>query len=383
MTLVSVIIPAYNQGCYLGQAIKSVLDQSYHNLEVIVVDDGSTDDTQQVVKGFCDDRVHYIHQENRGLSGARNTGIRASKGNFLSYLDADDEFLPEALALLTYVLTKSPQIGLVAGQSIRIDDNGHSLGEKVIGRIPKDLTRLLLHNPVQVCNVLVRREWMDQVGFFDESLRAYEDWDLWLRLAKAGCPMISIENTVALYRVHDSQMTLEVERMRQATFTVLDKIYNDPCLPESWEALKDKAYSRAYLRSAGSALRIDQFSDVMTYLSEAVRLDPDLLANDAKPLARRFSAWTDDPRIINKLGYLESLYENLPKNLMIMKHRKHRDLSQAAMRIAYQAYGRGDRVTARLAVLQAFRYKPQWLFNRGAISIFVRSWLNPLIGRRE
>jgi hypothetical protein len=301
----------------------------------------------------------------------------------LTFLDSDDLFTPDKLTVLVDELRKDPHIGFVAGQTIRIDEDGRPLAASGTIRLLDDSANLLQHNPLHVGSVLIRRVWIEQVGYFDESLRACEDWDMWLRLAKAGCRMVSIERTVSLYRVHRSQMTREVERMRKATFAVLDKTFRDPCLPESWKALRDKAYSRAYLRTAGSALRAALFSDFMANLSEAVRLDPELLSNDAQPLARRFSALSDDPRIIDKLGYLESLYENLPKDLRILKKRKHRDLSQAAMRIAYQAHGQGDRVAARQAVSQALRYQPQWIFNRGAISIFVRSWLNSSIGRRE
>ncbi|NIW46854.1 MAG: glycosyltransferase, partial [Gammaproteobacteria bacterium] len=94
MSTVSVIIPAYNQGHYLGECVQSVLDQTYPDFEIIIVNDGSTDNTQRVAKSFSDPRIKYIYQENRGLSGARNTGIRNAIGTYVTYLDSDDLFLP-------------------------------------------------------------------------------------------------------------------------------------------------------------------------------------------------------------------------------------------------------------------------------------------------
>ncbi len=117
MGQVSIIIPAYNQARYLGAAVQSALDQTYANVDVLVADDGSTDDTAQVAQQFTDPRVRYIYQENRGLSGARNTGIRHATGDFLTYLDSDDLFLPQKLEILLPALQAQPHLGLVAGQA--------------------------------------------------------------------------------------------------------------------------------------------------------------------------------------------------------------------------------------------------------------------------
>jgi glycosyltransferase involved in cell wall biosynthesis len=121
--MVSVIIPAYNQGHYLGEAIQSVLSQTYQDFEVLVIDDGSTDNTAEIARSFSDPRIQYIYQDNRGLSGARNTGIRHARGEYLTYLDSDDQFLPEKLELLTPNLKPTLELGLVAGQAIPIDEH--------------------------------------------------------------------------------------------------------------------------------------------------------------------------------------------------------------------------------------------------------------------
>jgi glycosyltransferase involved in cell wall biosynthesis len=375
MSTVSVIIPAYNQGHYLSEAIQSVLDQTYQDFEIIIVDDGSTDDTSEVAKSFDDPRVRSIYQENSGLSAARNTGIRHSTGAYLTYLDSDDLFLPEKLDLLVAALKNNLEIGFVAGQAIPIDENGQWISKVFDTAPPTKGSQLLLGNPLHVGSVLVRREWQERVGFFDEDLRSYEDWHMWLRLALAGCKMGWVAKPVSLYRFHSAQMTRDVRQMTTASLATLDKLYSNPDLPEKWRKMRNKAYSAAYLRAAAQAYGASAFEVAKADLTEAVRLDPDLVTNNGWTLVNRFSAWTDHPTISNPLNYLEKVYANLPDCLAELRRRRRIDLGRAAMRLAFETYAQGDLNRCRVAVRQAFRYWPGWLKNRGALSIFVHSHL--------
>ena len=248
MPAVSVIIPAYNQALYLDEALRSVLAQTCPDFEVIVVDDGSTDDTPGVTKQHTDPRVHYVYQENQGLSAARNTGIRHAQGRYLTYLDSDDLFLPHKLAVLIAEIERPPAAGLVAGHAIPIDAMGNPIGHIFDQPLPLEPERLLLGNPLHVGSILIRREWQERAGFFDETLRSYEDWDMWLRLARVGCPMRSIAQPVSFYRFHGAQMSRHGVQMTNASFAVLDKVYRENDLPERWQALRPQAYSRANLR---------------------------------------------------------------------------------------------------------------------------------------
>lgn len=377
MPNVSVIIPAYNQGHYLSGAIQSVLDQTYQDFEIIVVDDGSTDNTAEVAKSFSDTRVRYIYQKNGGLSAARNTGIRNSTGSYVTFLDSDDLFFPKHLDTLATMLNEKSDIGFVAGQTIPIDNEGNYLSE-----VPKSNTRelgdqFLLGNLLPVGSMMVRRCWLDKVGPFDESLRAYEDWELWLRLVRAGCQMTSVEQPVFQYRFHGEQMTRDGDRMRTATFAVLDKIYSDSAtLPASWQNLRDQAYSYAHLRAAAHAYSAGTFANAKTELVEAVRLHPALCANNADLLAQQFARWADDPRTGNALHFLKRIYDNLPDSFTALKQRRRQELARMAMQLAYEAYDQGDLDTARSAISYAFYYQPRWLTNRGALSICAHSWLH-------
>jgi glycosyltransferase involved in cell wall biosynthesis len=376
MSTVSVIIPAFNQGHFLADAVESVLNQTYPDVEVIVVDDGSTDETAVVAQSFTDPRVSYIYQENRGLSGARNSGIRHAAGEYLSYLDSDDLFLPEKLELLVGELERRPDLGFVAGQAIPVDEHGNQVGKLFDKGLPDRPEELLLGNPFHVGSVLVRREWQERAGFFDESLRSYEDWDMWLRLLYAGCQMGYAAQPVSLYRFHTAQMTRDGRQMTTATFAVLNKLFNEYDLPPAWLALKEKAYSRAYLRAAAQSYRVMAFADGQANLAQAVTLDPALLADDAEPLARRLMAWTNLPKFPDRLAYLEDIYNHLPPELAALQARRGAELGRAAMQLAYEAYQAGDMGRTRTAVRRAFRYQPARLTNRGALSIFVRSHLS-------
>ena len=372
MNKVSVIIPAYNQGSYLREAVRSVLDQTHRDLELLIVDDGSTDDTRSVAESFVDERIHYIYQENRGLSGARNTGIRNSSGEFLSYLDADDLFSTEKLELLTRKFDENAELGLVAGQAIPIDTQGQEIGHLYAAPPPKEARCWLLGNPLHVGSVLVRREWQERAGFFDESLRSYEDWDMWLRLARLDCKFGWVAAPISFYRFHPGQMTRNSTQMTQATFAVLDKVYSDPDLPKSWHDLRSEAHSNAHLRATASFYSARDYPQARQHLREAIRLNPALVSEEAQPLASRLAAFAESPKFSDPFLYLQDIYDHLPEDLESLRRRRRKDLGQAAVKAGFQAYQKGNLSRARACMLQAIRYQPEWLANRGVLSILIR-----------
>lgn len=370
----TVIIPAYNQGHYLGRAIDSVLTQSDQAFEIIVVDDGSTDDTAAVARKYsADRRVRYIFQQNSGLSAARNTGIRHARGQYLSFLDSDDLFLPQKLALLRRHFERHPHLGLVAGQAHPIDEDGRPTGVLFDERLPQEGRYLLLGNPLHVGSVLLRRSWQEKVGLFDETLRSYEDWDMWLRLALAGCPMGFVDKPVSLYRFHADQMTRDGSQMTTATFAVLDNLFARSDLPPSWREMHDEAYSRAHLRAAAQSYRMGHVDVASRSLQEAVALDPALMAGDGQQLAGILAAWTELPKIASPLQYLARVYDNLPSELHALRRQKNRQLGELALRLTYRAYARKEFAQTRRQIWQAIRYRPAFLANRGVLSILLRA----------
>jgi glycosyltransferase involved in cell wall biosynthesis len=184
---VTVIIPTFNRAAIVGRAIRSVLAQTFEDWELIVVDDGSTDGTEQAVKSFSDDRIKYVrHERNRGGAAARNTGIRCARGEYVAFLDSDDEWPPEKLEKELEVFRKSdPSVGFVYTGAITLDESGKVLKKHVPTRSGWVYEPLLARNRIGSCSrVLIKKQAVEQVAGFDETLVSHQDWDLWLRLAK-------------------------------------------------------------------------------------------------------------------------------------------------------------------------------------------------------
>jgi glycosyltransferase involved in cell wall biosynthesis len=372
MPKVSVIVPAYNQSRYVEAAVRSALTQTCDDLEVVVVDDGSTDDTSSVVQAIADPRLRYVYQENRGLSGARNTGIRHARGEFLTFLDADDLFLPDKLEVLLAAFARRPELGLVAGQAILVDQDGRRIGEIFDRPLPDDPSDLLLGNPLHVGSVLLRKSWQARIGYFDEALRSYEDWDYWLRLALAGCRMAYEARPVSLYRFHQAQMTRLADQMTTASFAVLEKTYAAEALPTRWAARKDEAYSRAYLRAAAQAYTVQDFARARDSMRRAAALNPQLLANRSEPLARLVAGWANHAKTREPLVYLKSIYDNLPDELGALRRRRRREIARQAQQMAWEARQGGDPARASRLAREAFGYWPLVAFDRAWLALALR-----------
>ena len=237
--LVSVVIPSYNRAYIVGQAIESVLRQTYSNVEVVVIDDGSTDDTASVVKAF-DERVRYIYQPNAGIAVARNSGIAAARGEFVAFLDSDDVWLPWKLEAQMAVLRQRPEVGMIWTDMTAVTESGdvveaeylrtfyrasfkHTRLERICepaGMLrsffpgaPKVaashpvytgeiFSHMFMGNVVHTSTVVVRREWARRVGGFDLEMRpAGEDYDFHFRITRCG-PVAFIDAPSILYRVN-------------------------------------------------------------------------------------------------------------------------------------------------------------------------------------
>jgi len=185
---VSVIIPSYNRAHLLGRAIQSILNQTYQDFEIIVVDDGSKDNTEEVVRGFNDKRIRYIwHEVNKGGSAARNTGIKAARGEYIAFQDSDDEWLSQKLEKQMKVFEKvSPKVGVVYTGYWRLKgDKKTYIPSSKVSQKEGDIHKILLEvNFVTTQAVVVKTECFERAGMFEEELRRLEDWELWIRISK-------------------------------------------------------------------------------------------------------------------------------------------------------------------------------------------------------
>lgn len=237
--LVSIIIPAHNAEKYIQEAVDSALGQTYENIEVVVIDDGSTDGTKKVLELYVRDRkIKYVYQENKGLAGARNAGIRNSKGEYVAFLDADDLFLPEKVAEQVKVLEENPDFDVCYCDLTHFIDSSprkyyHHRYHYPSGNLFEPLLHRQFINPL---TVFARRSVFEKFGFFDETLRRSEDWDLWLRWSHAGVKFFYLDKPLAYYRIQSTGNLSSIESepaMKEKNFFVFSRI-GEKLSKEEW-----------------------------------------------------------------------------------------------------------------------------------------------------
>lgn len=218
---VSVVIPCYNQGHLLGAAVQSVLAQTCQPVELIVVDDGSRDQTPEVAAAFGD-RVRLIRQPNAGLAAARNAGLARAAGDLVNFLDADDALRPTMLERVLEAAARHPEAAVFYTAVERIDYHGSLLSEEPPRPLPADVFHELLKENLAPCHsVVVRRTALLEAGGFDPQWRACEDWDLWLRLAARGHRFVPVPEARTVYRRYEGSMSRDPIRMGRAAGAVL------------------------------------------------------------------------------------------------------------------------------------------------------------------
>jgi glycosyltransferase involved in cell wall biosynthesis len=279
---VSVVIPCYNQGHLLSQAIESALHQSRPPDEVVVVDDGSTDMSAPVCRKYGA-RITYIHQENAGLSAARNTGIRSAASEYIQFLDADDMLRPTALEYLVESATNNPTAAVFRASWDEIDQHG-SVTARVTGAELGPDPYHALFDPIAVgppCRYMVRRSVLLDVGLFDAELQSCEDWDMWLRIALAGNQFVTSQNAVVVYRRHSESMSRNHKRMWRSGAKVLRRARTrhgcDVCTSAYWAGLaswREYCYLSILRADVRAAIRARRFGYGLVISARAIRYDP-------------------------------------------------------------------------------------------------------------
>lgn len=224
----SIIIPAYNQGSFLKETLKSVSAQSFEDFECIIVDDGSTDNTALVAKEYSDgSKIKYFYQDNKGLAGARNTGIKLARGSYIHFLDSDDLIYKNYIERMVNKLKEDKNIDVLSCAWDLIDENGNKISLKIgpvkSGNYFRDL---ILENLFPVHSVVLKSSIFKKTGLFNDRLMAMEDWDMWLRIASEGYKFDIIDMVGVSYRRHKNCMTLEIDRMLNNLDSLL-KIFYD------------------------------------------------------------------------------------------------------------------------------------------------------------
>jgi glycosyltransferase involved in cell wall biosynthesis len=270
--LVSVIIPSYNHARYVGQAIDSALAQTWPHIEVIVIDDGSTDDTQDRLKAYGN-RIRNIHQQNQGLSAARNTGIREAKGDWLAFLDSDDAFHPRKLELQQAWLAKHPDCKLIATDMFSDEPVVWCpVDDATVPATTVTLEMMAIKPRFAPSSVVAHRDCFAAVGDFDTSLRSVEDREMWLRIG-ARFPMARLDIPLTWYRVTPGSMSTNPERMEHFELLVLERAFAMPALSGN-ERVKRLALSHCYRSSAYTFYHAGRYAEARSRLWKSIRLWP-------------------------------------------------------------------------------------------------------------
>jgi glycosyltransferase involved in cell wall biosynthesis len=285
---VSVVVPAYNVQDYIEEALISLQRQSFKAFEALIVDDGSTDGTAEIVGRFCDrdSRFKLLQKPNGGLSSARNYGMRHAISDYIALLDADDRYEPEKLAAHIEILEQQAKVGVVYSASKAIRDDGGSTFMQLSGKpiYADPLKALLCKNFIgHGSNAVFRRCISDQVGFFDETLKSSEDVDYWIRIATLGCwTFYRDPRPLTCYRVRPSGLSFNLSQMQRCTEQVLQSAYQRS--PQKVGPILPTAYAYLYRYLARVALTGGNASESRQFIGHALRQDMTIFLRDGRSL---------------------------------------------------------------------------------------------------
>jgi glycosyltransferase involved in cell wall biosynthesis len=272
---VSVILTTYNGSSrgYLKAAIESVLNQSFRDFELLIIDDGSSDRTAEECRKYLEnDRVKYIFQENKGLAGARNTGISSSFGEFICFLDDDDIWKPEKLnkqlAFIQNRLSGVDNWGLIFTWLELIDEQGEVISYRGHHREGQLYRSLLFGNTVDApSSVLIRREVFDNVGLFDEFFENCQDWDMWLRISKEYL-IFPVKEYLVQHREHKKRISFDNEKVFHYEKAVIEKALASAPADISPRAI----YASCYMNRSISYFAADQYQQFREMLMKGAKL---------------------------------------------------------------------------------------------------------------
>ncbi len=278
--LFSIIIPAYNYGRFVARAIESALEQEGDDFEVLVIDDGSTDNTREVVSRF-EDRVSYFHHENRGQSATRNRGIDLACGRYLVFLDADDKLLPGALSHLRQAVLDDPNLGMVFGQHFAVCEQGIRVPGKPHPhmRSPMQNFHSFLDREFGICNgtAAVRRDVFDIVRY-PEHIRNGEDLPVFAATL-LNFPCRSIPQTLLEVHAHDGRVRRNVDAIRRTAEQVIDELFDPAHMCDEALQFRPLFASRKYLSMARSFYRAGLYVESRRYYYKAVATQQRRLLN--------------------------------------------------------------------------------------------------------
>lgn len=386
MLKVSVIIPTYNAGKFLSQAIQSVLGQTYSDIECIVVDDGSTDNTIEIISIFKG-KIQYILQDNQGPSVARNTGIQNSTGDLIAFLDADDYWTRDKIFKQVVEFKDKPKLGLLYTQVTLVDINNTMikkwLGQGTPWPSPgkEAFARCILLDDFIIAGLstmMINRKCFESYGLFQSDIVQAEEWPLALAISK-NWQIDLIKEPLAFYRVYGSYLPEKLNyRKAQTTWEYIVTQGLEKCSEQEIKELKNRALALVYLNGAFVDYGVELVQDAKGRLLKALELDRNIFYESVLVFLKRLTDFSVHLRdaitpIQETIHYLNFVFDNLPDELMFLSYHRNDAISSAFVVSAFEAYSRDDFVSTMRSVCHALIKDKRMVQNRGLLSIFLKS----------
>lgn len=382
--VVSVVLITYNRADLLPHAIDSVLQQTYCDFELIVIDDGSTDNTAEVVGQYIDPRVIYHPVENGERARARNIGIQLSRGSYISFLDSDDWYLPNKLAAQVAVLENHPEVGMTLGGWRIVKDNGELIDEiRPWETLSSDVTvdDMLFRGTATPNTGLFRRVWFDRVEGFDNDLIISEDTDMWIRLLLAGCKNVWTEELVAVVLAHSSNSLRNWTAVKNSRMNLLAKSFARKEFVANIRMSKEEVYARFHLALAWQAYSLGYANEGKQELIEAVASYPVLVENNADSIFKSMLDYSQYFLVNDPDRFLQFAFEQLPPEVHPLAARRKELIAKNAMGQAWKAKRDGNFGVMRKYTLRAISLEPGCLKDRGIQSMLLQSFLGDRLWR--
>lgn len=382
LPLVSIVTPSYNQAAFLNATIRSVLDQDYPNLEYIIIDGGSTDESVNIIRRYQARLAYWVSERDAGQADAINKGWQRARGEIVAYLNSDDTYEPGAVRAAVEYLMQHPDSALVYGHCYQINEAGERVG--MLRAIPVDVRALLLRNSIMQPTVFLRRAVLEQVGMLDLTLGYSLDYDLWLRVAQHH-HIGALPKPLANFRAHDASKSfaqpLAFIRDREK---ILTRFFANPQLDPALQPLYERAMLNSYLTTILICFALGQNSDGTALWTEMVARYPNFAAHTDElvefvanaAVHNAATPWlnqtTRDPQV-----WTNELLTALPPSAEPLRRLAPQIAGHIHTIRAFQAYWQRDYAVTRTQVLRAWRADPRTLLNRGLVSI----WLETFVGK--
>jgi glycosyltransferase involved in cell wall biosynthesis len=380
---VSVIMSVYNDERYLREAMESILAQSFTDFEFLIINDGSTDGSLEIIRGYNDHRIRIINNHsNLGLVKSLNRGIAIANGEYLARQDADDLSHPERLASQVDFLDGNPQVGLLGCAYLVIDDDSRVVNMQPFPTQNEELQeKLLWANHFCHTAAFIRKSYLDIVGNYQEEFSTAEDYDLWLRLAEI-CDIANLSEPLVSYRRHQISKTALEENNFKVKYQLLAQKYAIERRMKIMNAGNEcirKKLACGHVAIACKQVMLGLLDEAGDNLIAAFKFDSNSLQRGAfkytvegciTHLSVSFFGWQRGVEAI------KSIFNSLPPNWDNLLNYKRAMLAEAYCHLAFEAFNQGDFALVRSSVLNSWQLEPSlFLMNRGLTSIFLETVL--------